>query len=481
MHAPCLLLVAALCLAGGRGLAESGLGRPHVLFFITDDESWLERSAYGWSKLPTPAFDRVARDGVLFTNGFTAPSCAPSRASVLTGRHFLELEQGAFIQAFIPKKFPVVTRILADHGYQLGHTGKGWGPGSHPTLGIAADSLGKSFASRKIPHPPPGVRATDYAANFDDFLDQRDERRPFFFWAGVMEPHEPSGPQNHRLLEREYGVSLEQVPLPPFVEDTPANRRERADFLYEICTADSHLARMLASLERRGLLENTLVVATSDNGTAIAVADEQRGKASPYDLGSHVPLAVMWPARVKPGRTVTDFVTFADFAPTFLVAVGLEPPAGMTGRSMLPILASEAAGRVEPARDFVVTGLEWHGELDPQSRSFRGIRDDRYAYVVRYANVDHQGRPLSDEAAVKPVRVELYDLEKDPWQLDDRISDPALAAERVRLADRLRQVCTDRGDPRFTGDMELFRQTRAYVQKRKRLGYTESAGLPFAE
>ncbi len=104
--------------------------RPNILFFLTDDESWLERSAYGWSKLPTPAFDRVAREGVLFTNGFTsAPSCAPSRACVLTGHHFWELEQGAFIQAFIPKKYPIVTRILARHGYQVGRTGKGWGRG----------------------------------------------------------------------------------------------------------------------------------------------------------------------------------------------------------------------------------------------------------------------------------------------------------------------------------------------------------------
>ena len=270
MNARPLMLAAALCAAGATSHAESEPAPPNILFFLTDDESWLERSAYGWSKLPTPAFDRVAREGVLFTNGFTsAPSCAPSRASVLTGHHFWELEQGAFIQAFIPKKYPIVTRILARHGYQVGRTGKGWGPGSHAKLGIPSDSLGKTFMSEEIPDPPEGVRATDYAANFDRFLESLDPQRPFFFWAGIIEPHEPSGPTNYKLLEKEFGVTLDQVSLPPFLEDTEANRRKRANFVYEICRADTHLARMLKSLEAAGKLDNTLVVVTSDNGTAI--------------------------------------------------------------------------------------------------------------------------------------------------------------------------------------------------------------------
>ncbi len=476
-----LAFIAALCWCGSLALGAAPAGPPNVLFFITDDESWLERSAYGWSKLPTPAFDRVAKEGVLFTNAFTtSPSCAPSRASVLTGRHFSELEQGGFIQAFIPRKYHTVSRLLAEHGYEVASTGKGWGPGSHATLGIPSDSLGRKFARATIPDPPKGVHATDYAANFATFLEKREPGKPFFFWAGVIEPHDPSGPDNHRLLEREFGMTPEQVSLPPFVEDTPANRRARANFVYEICLADRHLARMLASLEEHSLLENTLVVVTSDNGTAISDGSrEPRGKASPYDLGCHVPLAVMWPARVAGGRTVTDFVSFADFAPTFLAAAGVAAPPGMTGRSLLSILESGRSGRVEADRDAIVTGLEWHGEFDPVSRSYRSIRDDRHAYVLRYANVDEAGEPLEPAALVKPVKVEFYDLERHPWQLDDRSEDPALAADRERLAARLQAIGTARGDPRFTGEMELFAKTRAYVQKRKRVGYRETANLPF--
>lgn len=471
-----------ICVAARAGVAADPTP-PNILFVITDDESAVERNAYRQSKLPTPAFDRVAKDGVLFANGFaTAPSCAPARASVLTGRQFWELEQGAFIQAFIPRQVPTVSQILADHGYEVACTGKSWGPGSHPTLGISSTSLGRQVGGAMIADPPQGVTAGDYAGNFARFLQTRDAGKPFFFWAGVNEPHEPWGPDNHLRLEQEFGVTLDEVSLPPFVADTPENRRERASFLYEICLADRQLARMLASLEERGLEENTLVVVTADNGTYIRDGDgELRGKASPYDLGCHVPLAMMWPARVPAGRTVTDFVSFADFAPTFLGAAGIAVPAGMTGRSLLPILTSGKSGRVEPDRDWIITGLEWHGELDPASRSCRSIRDDRYASIVRYANVDGQGRPLDAAALVRPVKEEFYDLDKDPWQLHDLAGDPAVAVEQKRLANQLREEGSRGGDPRFTGEMALFVKTRAYVQKRKQIGYDKAVALPFDE
>ena len=153
----------------------------------------------------------------------------------------------------------------------------------------------------------------------------------------------------------------------------------------------------------------------------------------------------------------------------------------MTGRSLVPLLASGKSGRVESDRDSIITGLEWHGEFDPESRSCRSIRDDRYAYLVRYANVDGQGKPLDTAALVKPVKEEFYDLEKDPWQLHDLADDPTVGAERKRLATRLREEGTRRGDPRFTSDMALFAKTRAYVQKRKKIGYSETADLPFDE
>lgn len=446
--------------------------KPNILFFITDDESWLERSAYGWSKLPTPHFDRVARQGVLFTNGFTsAPSCAPSRGSVLTGRNFWELKQGALIQAWLPKEFPLFPQLLANQGYHVGSTHKVWGPGVYNENSHGPEVCGKRYEDAKVSKAVPGISTCDYAANFKLFLEDRRPGQPFFFWAGLSEPHGPYGAKNHELLETECGFTLDDVSVPPTMEDTIENRRKRANFLYEICYADRHLGRMLAALEAIGELENTLVVVTSDNGTS----GIPQSKATPYDLGVHEPLAMMWPQRVASGRTVTDFVSFADFAPTFLEVAGIKPPAGMTGRSVLPLLESVKSGRIEADRSFIVTGLEWHGEFDPESRSGRAIRDDNYAYVAWYGNVDADGKPLSNQQVVIPTRIEFYDLVNDPWQQHDLANDPEYAKQKERLARKLREVGQQTGDPRVTGEMDIFRATRQYVQERKRGGYKRQA------
>lgn len=453
--------------------------RPNILFFITDDESWVERSVYGWSNLPTPNFDRVAEQGVLFTNAYTsAPSSAPSRASILTGRNFWELEQGAFIQAFLPKKFPIFTSVLEENGYRVGHTHKTWGPGNFLKEGHSRIS-GVGYNDRKVEQLIDGITSNDYAANFEAFLKEKKSDQPFFFWAGVFEPHLPNGEENYERLEKEFGITLDQIKLFPGTDDTPKNRQDRANYIYEICYADQHLGRMMESLEKIGELENTLIVVTSDNGTPVTRGNELVGKASGYDLGVHIPLAIMWPSRVKSGRKVVDFVSFADFAPTFFEVAAVDAPENMTGNSLLPLLISEKSGQIDPKRKFIVTGLEWHGESDPVSRSSRTIRDDRYAYILRYNNVDVNGEVLHGMDAIKPAKIEFYDLMNDPWQLKDLSNNPNYAREMKRFAKKLSEYGMETNDPRVTGEMDIFIKTRKYVQQRRKTGYRETMMLPY--
>ncbi len=456
-----LFLCAVLC---GSALSDE---RPNILLFITDDESWMERSAYGWSTLPTPHFDRVARDGVLFTQAYTsAPSCAPSRAATLTGRNFWELDQGAFIQAWVPDQFPVFPALLAQAGYHIGHTGKGWGPGVSPE-GAHKSPSGPSYnkitipKERRVKH----MSSIDYAANFKAFLEVRGEDQPFYFWVGTQEPHSPYDKENYKRLEREFAFKLDDISMPAFMEDTPQTRRARANFLYEICYADAQLGRILETLAESGELDNTLVFVTSDNGTAI----RNFAKASPYEWSCHEPLAVMWPKRVPGGRTVTDFVSFRDFAPTILAAAGVDLPESMSGSTLLPLLFSEKSGRIEANRNFIVHGLEWHGEFDPASRSHRTYRNDRYAYIVRYSNKLPPENEIAADAEISSE--ELYDMRKDPWQRENLIGNPEYAATLKELKSGLKEYALKTGDPRFTGRMKVFRETRAFVQERKRGGY----------
>ncbi|NQU43608.1 sulfatase [bacterium] len=487
--------------AGAQGNGASK--RPNIVFFITDDESWLERSIYGWSKLPTPAFDRVAKQGVLFNYGYTsAPSCAPSRGSFLTGRNFWELEQGAMIQGFVPNKFPLLTDLLAEAGYQVARVGKGMGPYVPiPGIGHGDDAAGPHVNAVLVEEPQEKISSIDYAASFAKFLDEREAEKPFFFWVGVTEPHLPWAKDNYKKLEERYGMTLDDIDVPGFIPDTLGVRKERGNFLYEICYADEHLGRILDALEKKGELDNTIVIMVGDNGDA-----PPRSKASPYDWGTHEPMAIMWPSRVKSGRVVEDFVNFPDLTPTLLEAAGAEVPKSMTGRSILnDILLSDKQGLVNPTRDFIVTGLEWHGEFAPENRAGRMIRDHRYEYVVHYGGgipiglrpqlelPDSEFEKTAETAGLaellsrhpnhpkvkpfvklltgRPAPEEFYDLEKDPWHLNNVIDDPAYAEIKERLKARMKAYQLETGDPRATGDMAIFEKTREFVQKRKKEGY----------
>jgi len=498
-----IIILSILLLAPLSALQAAETARPNILIVINDDQSWLECSAYGNSSVQTPAFDRVAKAGVLFTHGYcSAPSCAPARAALLTGRNFWELEQGAFIQAWLPAKFTTLPERLEASGYHAGYTGKGWGPGVKEPTGRRSDPAGRAWNSVRIKEPAKGISNIDYVANFRQFLEAKPEGEPFYFWAGIIEPHGPWGEDNHTEL----GVALDKIKLPGFIPETPGVRRARGNYLAEVQHADRTLGALLQLLEERGELASTLVIVTADNGTPLP-----RAKTSVYDWGVHVPLAMMWPAKVSAGRTVSDFIGFPDLAPTILEAAGLSVPPEMSGRSVLKTLLSASSDRVDPARDFSVNGIEWHGNLPPIDIAARMIRDDRFIYIVnysstpRYATTAGGGQPEDRYAVnaekfdVMPLlaahpgqpelqrfiqlimaprsREELYDCVADPDQLRNLADHPEFAEIKVKLRTRLETYQRLTHDPRITGDMAIFEQSLKFVQERKATGYSDT-GAP---
>ena len=150
-------------------------------------------------------------------------------------------------------------------------------------------------------------------------------------------------------------MDLSQVRLDPHFPDCKEVRSDVADYYFEVERFDHDVGVLLDKLAELRELDNTLVVVTSDHGMPFP-----RGKTNLYDCGVHVPLAVRWPPRVPAGRTVTDLVSLTDLAPTFLAAAGLTIPRQMTGRSLIPVLASDLSGRVDQERDHVLVGRERH-------------------------------------------------------------------------------------------------------------------------
>ena len=177
--------------------------------------------------------------------------------------------------------------MLEDAGYDIGYTGKGWGPGEYQAAGRTEYPIGPAYNDHEYESVPDGIRNVDYAANFEQFLAAREDGKPFCFWFGASEPH--------RRYEKGAGLrkgkTTETVAVPAFLPDTKEIRSDILDYYVEIEWFDSHLGRMIEALDEAGELDNTLIVVTSDNGMPFP-----RAKTTLYDWGTRMPLAIRWPA-----------------------------------------------------------------------------------------------------------------------------------------------------------------------------------------
>lgn len=469
--------------SGARAASGPGI-RPNILFCMSDDQSWLHTSVGGDPVVKTPHFDRVAREGILFANSFTAcPSCSPSRASILTGQNFWRLEEGGLLFGRLRKKFQIYPRLLEDAGYDVGYTGKGYGPANQSFDNTWKDPCGKRWKRfrKELPsEDEEGVAKQDYASAFDDFMKARDRTRPFCFWYGGYEPHRDyaygSGVKS--------GMKLSEVEVPPFLPDVEEVRNDICDYLYEIEWFDQHLGRILKTLEDSGELDNTIVVVTSDNGMPFP-----RAKATAYNYGVHMPLAIRWGKGIEtPGRVVDDFVNHIDFAPTFLEAAGLKIPDEMTGRSLMNLIQSDRPGFIDPARDMTVTGLERHVWARPKGNPYprRVIHTKDYVYIRNYepdrwpvggpdfesshqqgtfGDVDagpsktymmvHQADPsvrdLFAKGFGKLPAEELYAIDVDPAQMHNLAANPEYEDIKREIRGRMEEYQRKTEDPRVKG------------------------------
>lgn len=469
---------------------------PNILFCISDDQSFYHMSAYGCKFINTPSFDRTAREGILFNNAFvSAPSCNPSRASILTGMPFYRLHEASMNHTPWPGNLQVYTDMLANAGYYVGYTGKGCGPTNWRAGGRRHNPAGPAFNQYQDENNSKGIATDDYAHNFKDFLDKRPNGAPFCFWYGGRDPH--------RVFKTGIGLregkKPEQVQVPPIFPDVPDIRSDLLDYAVHIEWFDTHLGRMIKHLEALNELDQTIIVVTSDNGMAFP-----RAKATVYDTGTHMPLAIRRGEKVKAGCVVDDFVSFVDFAPTFLEAAGISVPQNMTGMSLMPILLSEKSGQVDAKRDHVIMGIERHfpgGCQGGDGYPIRAIRTGKYLYIKNYAPArwpvgdptgpvwpaddptgsygDIDGSPtktymwknrdqyphLFELAFGKRPAEELYDVQKDPYRMLNLATETDFAGIKKAPAEKLEQELIQTGDPRAIGDGAILDQyARRYIR-----------------
>ncbi|CAL1518701.1 sulfatase [Chitinophaga sp. MM2321] len=513
-------LTAATCLLAllscKHNAKEQTVKRPNILFVIADDQSFPYSSVYGATGVHTPAFDKVAENGVLFYNAFAAaPQCSPSRAAILTGKNIWQLEEAGTHSSYFPKKFPVFTDLLENAGYKTGYTGKAWGPGNWKDAGWTRNPVGPEYNKKKLVPPTKGISPIDYFSNFVDFYEEKNPDEPFFFWYGANEPHRPYTEGSGQQI----GKKLADADMPRFLPDDSTVRSDIEDYAAEIEWFDQQLAKMIDFLREKGQLENTLIVVTSDNGMPFPAA-----KANLMEYGSHVPLAISWPAKIKGGRIARDLVSLIDLAPTFLQVAGIKETPVMTGKSMGNILFPDNTSGEQVHRDYVLTGRERHSDARPDNLGYpsRAIRTEHYLFVLNckpdrwpagnppppkeeIAKLDREDpsgnfksigtgyNDIDDPSPTKSFMMkhraewpelfaqgferrpaeQLFDIEKDPDCITNLANVPAFDSVRTVLNNKLADLLTKQGDPRMLGYGDIFESYPRFGLMRNWPGFKE--------
>ncbi len=492
--------------------------RPNILFAISDDQSFAHTGFAGAKLVNTPAFDRIANEGIYFTNCIAgSPGCAPSRSSIVTGRHHWQNEQsGQHASSWMKKYIPFVD-LLDANGYITGKTGKGVAPFQYArdkndslwrdtdAAGIAHSNIRYQKGTPEDERTADGIAADNYFENFKYFMENIRGNKPFFFWYGCKEPHrvyeKDSWKRNNKISEN--------VNVPEFMPDSDVVKGDMLDYAVEIDWFDLHLKRMIDYLEETGELDNTIVVVTSDNGMSFP-----RAKANCYEYGIHVPLAIRFPKEYPGGRVVDDLIGFADLAPTILEITGTSPKGMLpiSGRSVLNILKSKKEGIVDNSKRYVFAGRERHSSSRYKNWGYpqRAIRSHDYLLIWNikperwpagaprrinpeatdellpmhgidelgvhhsewaYTDIDaapsksfiienRQDKDVKqyfDWAVNKRPEFELYDIKNDPYNLNTLIGNSKYAKIEKQLKKALFNELKKTEDPRVVGpNKEVF-------------------------
>lgn len=425
-----LKLILALLLTSFGGSPHAAENRPNILWITIEDWS-PDLSCYGTKGIDTPNVDKLAAEGIRYERAFTtAPVCSTSRSAMMTGFHqnYIGANQHRENQKKpLPHGIKPIPHLFAEAGYYTAlmsnKTDCNFLPDKRDEL-----FMGKDWKERK-----PG--------------------QPFF--ARI------TFPGTHRAWSRDPNrpIDIKDVELPPYYADTPFMRRDWANGLEAMQLVDREVGALLKRLADEGLAEDTLVIFIADHGRC-----HFRGKQFLYDEGTRIPMIVRWPGRVKPGQVSDDLVMSIDICATILEAAGIKEPVALHGKSLFSKDVKE--------RKYVFSARDKMDETHDAMRAIRSrdhklilnlmperpwlqfnhYKETSYPPLAEMSVLHLQGKLTPEQArifaATKP-EIELFDLGKDPHEMNNVADDPAYADVKARmladLEDWRKNVIHDQG------------------------------------
>lgn len=484
-----LVVFALACLAPSSFAAET---RPNILWFIVDDMS-ANFSCYGEKTIQTPNVDRLAREGTKFSHAYTtAPVCSPCRSAFITGMYQTTIgshhhRSGRGVEKInLPAGVEPVPVLFQRAGY-------------YTCIGSGLPDTSRAGKKKKKSDDEgggDGLGKTDYNFEWDpkiyDSSDWKGRQagQPFFMQVQLAGGKLRGGNDGNakQLAERakaELGGATdpEKVTLPPYYPRDPVELRDWAAYLDAARFTDKHVGDVVARLEKEGVLEQTIIIFTTDHGISHA-----RGKQFLYDEGTHVPLVIRGPGIPK-GEVRDDLIELIDITPTSLAAAGIKIPAAMQAKNVL-------ATDYKP-REFVFAARD---RCDETVEHLRSVRSDRFLYIRNFLpqrphlqpNAYKDGKSivqtlrslhdagkldaLTEKLLFSPTRPkeELYEWTTDRWQVKNLADDPAHKATLEKLRGRLDRWIVETKDKGPESEKMYDSDMDVYVGGRNKKGKVDS-------
>lgn len=441
--------------------------KPNIILMIADDLGCEDSGPYGCKGVRTPNLDRLACDGMKFTQAYnTCSSCSPSRSSIITGR-YPHCTGAEWLHMPLPKEQVTFVEKLKEAGYWTAQSGK-WHLG--PNVMDRFDLVREDHLDNT------GIQKDGSGCEMWELtLQERPKDKPFFLWFASHDPHRP-------YFEGTLAVphKPEDTTVPPYLPDVAPTRKDLAMYYDEIGRLDSYVGKVIEELKKEGVLDNTVIFFITDNGRPFP-----RCKTSVYDSGIKSPLLVSWPGHIRPGSECDSLVSSVDLAPTILELAGIPALPTFQGKSFVRLLADPG----QSIRNRVFAEHNWHDFAAYE----RSVRTGHFKYIHNFwpdlpdtppadavGGLTYQEmRRLRDAGQLTPEQMncfikprpeeELYDIVADPQELKNLAGNPEYAATLKELRGQLDEWRQDTKDsiPSPRPDDRFDRETGRPIPKKQ--------------
>ena len=464
--------------------------QPNIIFIMSDDHASHAISAYGSKINQTPNIDRIAKHGMRFNNCFCTNSiCTPSRASILTGT-YNHINGVTTLASKLDGRQMTFPKLLQAAGYQTAMIGK-WhlGHGGHndptgfdywnvlPGQGLYHNPEMIDMGTKKVFEGYTTDLITDFSL---DWLRNRDPNRPFFMMTHHKAPHRPWDPDEAHMqmyedidipepetfnddystrasaakeakmrVDRDLNARDLKIPIPEGLTTEEEKKwkyqRYIKDYLRCVASIDDNVGRLLDYLDQQELTENTILVYTSDQGFFLG-DHGWYDKRFMYEESLRMPFLIQYPREIEAGSVNNNMILNVDFAPTFLDCTNVDIPDQIQGSSFRPLMRGELPEKWQTSMYY----RYWMHLSHHNVYSHYGIRTLRYKLIYYYADALDQPGAIDDR---RPPEWELFDLEQDPYELNNVYHNSAYTEIKQQLENELHQLQMEVGDQPYPNEL----------------------------